>query len=214
MAEGQMPEAKLLELLQAEWRESTIALSPAPEATILLRPPEQRMPLTPLALFAEIEDVRETWRRIFAHPRLAEFASRRVNTRWSLKDLLGHLSYWAAEFAAEVQTAAADAEFDYAIPGVLTEKGPTEWNETEVVKRHDATLDEIFAEYERASEALQDLVLQTPEPILFAEREFPYSPTGDPAALWQGPAAMVAFFKVGHDRYHFLQIEKWLSTQK
>jgi len=214
MAEAHLPEARLMELLQAEWKDTAAALAPPAEATVLLRSPEQRMPLSPLALYAEIEDVREAWRQIFRHPRLAELAAQRFNTRWSLKDLLGHLSYWAAEFSAEVRTAAEDAAFDYAIPGVLTEKGPTDWNEKEVAKRRDATLQEIFAEYERSSEALQDLVLQMPEPQLFQEREFPYSPSGDPAQLWHGPAAMVPYFKCMHDRYHFAQIEKWLAAQK
>jgi len=208
-----LPESRVLELLEADWQALTVALEPPAEATVLLRPAEQRAPLSPLALFAEIADVREAWQQIFRHPRLAELATRRVNTRWSLKDLLGHLSYWAAEFAAEVRTAAEDGAFDYAIPGVLTEKGPTEWNEKEVVKRHSATLEEIFQEYEQASESLQDLVLQLPEPQLFHEREFPYSPTGDPAALWHGPVGMVANFKCMHDRYHFAQIEKWLGAQ-
>ncbi len=214
MTEARLPEARLMELLQAEWKEAATALAPPAEATVLLRPPEQRMPLSPLALFAEIEDVRESWRRIFAQPRLAELAPQRFNTRWSLKDLLGHLSYWATEFAAEVRTAADDAAFDYAIPGVLTEKGPTDWNEKEVVKRRNATLDRVFEEYERASEALQDLVLQMPQPQLFLDREFPYSPSGDPAQLWHGPAAMVPYFKCMHDRYHFAQIEKWLAARK
>jgi len=214
MPESNLPESSVREWLESDWQALAAQLAPPAEATVLLLPPEMRLPLRPLGLFAEIEDVRETWRKLFQHPRLGEFAARRVNTRWSLKDLLGHLSYWAAEFAAEVRTAAEDGPFDYAIPGVLTEKGPTEWNEKEVVKRQDATLQEIFDEYERASAALQELVLQLPEPRLFQERAFPYAPTGDPAELWHGPVGMVAYFKAGHDHYHFAQIEKWLAAQK
>lgn len=214
MPEGNASESRVLELLQADWQALTSAMPARPEATVLLLPPEQRQPLRPLALFSELEDVREMWQRMTAAPDLAQFAGRRINTRWSLKDLLGHLSYWAGEFEAEVRTAAEDRAFDYAIPGVLTEKGPTEWNEKEVVKRRDATLESIFAEYNRATEALQELVLALPEPKLFSERAFPYSPTGDPTEVWHGPTAMVAFFKCGHDRYHFAQIEKWLAKQR
>ncbi len=213
MPEQEYSEMQVLEMLEADWQKLMSALEPPPEATVLLRPAEMRLPLSPLALYAELEDVREAWERIFREPRLAELASRRINTRWSLKDLLGHMSYWASEFAAEVRTAAEDGAFDYAIPGVLTEKGPTEWNEKEVVKRQNATLAEIFEEYNRATESLQDMVLRLPEPKFFEQREFPYSPTGDPRALWQGPVGMVPFFKCMHDRYHFAQIEKWLNRQ-
>jgi hypothetical protein len=208
------PEMQVMELLQAEWDEALDALAPPVEASVLLLPAERRLPVSPLALFAQLEEVREEWRGIFTAPQLAQFAERRINTRWSLKDLLGHMAYWAAEFAAEVRTAGEDGEFDYAIPGVLSEKGPTEWNEKEVMKRRDATLESIFEEYDRATVHLQESVLAMPEPQLFSEREFPFSPTGDPAALWHGPAAMIPFFKCMHDRYHFAQIEKWLAKQR
>ena len=132
----------------------------------------------------------------------------------ALRELLGHLSYWAAEFESELRTAAEDREFDYAIPGVMSEKGPTDWNEREVIKRRGATLDEIFAEYNRATEGLLELVLAMPEPRLLEPRGLPYSPSGDPAARWHGPAGMVPYFKCMHDRYHFEQIRKWLDAQE
>lgn len=214
MTEPHGPEAQVMELLQAEWDDTLGALAPQPEASVLLLPAEQRLPVNPLALFAQLEEVREMWQRIFEAPDLAQFAERRINTRWSLKDLLGHMSYWAAEFEAEVRTAAEDRAFEYAIPGIMTDQGPTDWNEREVLKRRDASLASIFKEYNRATERLQELALAMPEPQLFGERAFPFSPTGDPNAVWHGPAAMVAYFKCGHDRYHFAQIETWLAKQR
>ena len=214
MPEPNYSEAQALEMLQSEWQHTLGTFVPPPEASVLALPAEMRLPLSPLALFAELEDVRDAWQQLFRDPRLTQFAERRINTRWSLRELLGHLSYWAAEFESELRTAAEDREFDYAIPGVMSEKGPTDWNEREVIKRRGATLDEIFAEYNRATEGLLELVLAMPEPRLLEPRGLPYSPSGDPAARWHGPAGMVPYFKCMHDRYHFEQIRKWLDAQE
>ena len=167
--------------------------------------------LSATELFAELEEVLSIWQELRAAP-LREFAGRFVTSAWTLKDLLAHLASWAGEFRREVEMAAGGQAFDYAIPYALSVIGPNQWNQVEVEKRAEKSLDEIFQEFETETTRLQDLVIELSEPALASESEFPLAPSGDPAALWRGNSAQIVLMKCVHDRYHMGRIRHWLSS--
>lgn len=162
-------------------------------------------------LFTELEEALSLWHELQAAP-LEKFAGRFINSAWTLKDLLAHLASWAAEFRREVEIAAGGQEFDYSIPYALSAIGPNQWNQVEVEKRAEKSLDEIFEEFETETTRLQNLVLELPDPALTSESEFPLAPSGDPAALWRGNSSQIVLMKCFHDRYHMGRIHHWLSS--
>lgn len=198
-----MAENRFEEMLARDWRE---LIESAPEP---LDPP-RGMPLSPTALFAQLEEVREDWRALVDDVREDEL-TRYVNAGWTLSELLAHLASWAKEFRRNVETAARGESFDYAIPFAMSVMGPTEWNEGEVAARHARNLEEIRDEFDEETTRLQELLLELSEPDLYGVREFPYAPSGDPLARWKGPSAAVIAGKCLHDRYHFQQIRKKLA---
>jgi uncharacterized damage-inducible protein DinB len=157
--------------------------------------------LSAIELFTELEEVLSTWQALKAAP-LQEFARRFINPAWTLKDLLAHLASWAAEFRREVEMAAGGQEFDYAIPYALSVAGPNQWNQVEVERRAEKSLDEIFQEFETETTRLQDLLSELPQPALASESKF---------ALWRGNSAQIVLMKCAHDRYHMGRIQHWLS---
>lgn len=198
---------------EREWREllEAVEKSLSPEAPTLALPPERRMPLSRIALLALLEEVRDEWRglrrRVEADPETAE---RFVNAAWTLKELLAHMASWAVEFRREVETVHEGERFDYAIPYAMGVFGPTEWNEVEVRKRDEATLEAIFDEYAQESERLEDLVVRVNDAVLYGAQTFPLAPSGDPEALLQGPTAFIVFAKCIHDLHHIAQIKSRL----
>lgn len=56
----------------------------------------------------------------------------------------------------------------------------------------------------------QELVLELPEESLQAETFLPWVPTGDPAALCRGNAALVVMTKCAH-RHPLGRIRQWLA---
>jgi len=77
-------ERPILEQLAAEWAEQVAQLTDNGARARLDRPP---FPATPLALFAQLEDVLESWKQLRREP-LEELAERYANGAWTLKDLL------------------------------------------------------------------------------------------------------------------------------
>lgn len=207
-----MARMSMTEQLEHEWQDMLVSLPPerinAPrwfsEAGPFAR-------LTPVALFAELEDVCQAWRELQAAVHLEDYADRFVNTAWTLKQLLAHLASWAREFRQEVERAVRGETFDYAIPFALSVVGPNQWNQAEVEKRAEKSLPALLEEFEQETRRLQDLVLELPEDSLAAETQFPLAPSGDPAALWRGSSAQIVLMKCIHDRYHIGHIQRWLA---
>ena len=82
--------AELEELLTSEWDRFVENALPA-EASPLSLPPERRVPLRPVALFAQLEEVREDWRALTSDMGADEL-SRYINAAWTLKELLAHVA--------------------------------------------------------------------------------------------------------------------------
>jgi len=203
------------EQLEREWQE---LLASVPEEqgadAAAARAAAAKTPLRPAAVFAELEDVRLGFAELVASGLLEKHAERLITRKWTLRDLLAHLASWAAEFRKETEIAARGGDFDYTILHVPSPRGPNEWNQERVEERRSLSLAEILAEYERETLRLQELVLLLPEETLAVDREFPLSPTGDPAALLRSSIGDIASMKCFHDRYHFARIRPWLEAQE
>ncbi len=206
-----MPEAALPERLAQEWQDLLDTLPPEQTTSPrwCVESPGAR-PSSTVALFAELEEVLQAWKELQALA-TEEYAGRYLTTAWTLKDLLAHLASWAREFRQEVETAARGGAFDYAIPFALSVVGPNQWNQVEVERRKQHTLQETFREFESETRRLQDLVLALPASALLSESAFPLAPSGDPAALWRGSGLQITLMKCMHDRYHLGRIRNWLA---
>lgn len=201
-----MADSAAVRQLLAEWAEQA-ALLADDGAWRKARAP---FPATPLALFAQLEEVLELWTQLRSEP-LGELAGRYVNGAWTLKDLLGHLASWAHEFRREVETVTRGESFDYVIPGALSVMGPNEWNSRQAEVLRPVPLAEIFASFEDDTRWFQDQVLSLSEAALYGEARFPLSPSGDPAALFKGPIAFLVLGKCQHDLYHLGRIRELLE---
>lgn len=206
-----MADRALLNELGHEWEALRARLSA--EAAPTLKGGGPRFPVGPLALYAQLEELLATWRELGDQP-LEALQERYVNAAWTVKDLLGHLASWAAEFRREVETVAAGRAFDYAIPYALSVMGPNEWNARAAEEQGPRSLEMILEEFAVETRRLQDLVLELPESTLYSPASFPLAPTGDPAFPWKGNIALIVLGKCQHDRHHLDQIEKWLERVK
>lgn len=204
-----MAERDLFERLQEEWR-SLVAETPrSPEASPLALPPERRLPLSRTALLALLEEVRSAWAELRDEVD-EELSGRYVNAAWTLEELLAHLASWAAEFRREVAAAARREELPGAIPYAMGVVGPNQWNEEQVEARRGRSLDAVFDEFDRETEALEELVITMGDVELYGPSVFPLAPSGNPAERFRGPAAVIVSSKCLHDRYHLAQIRERL----
>jgi uncharacterized damage-inducible protein DinB len=208
-----MANASPYDELQREWQDLLVSLPPERVNTPhWFQMGESARPFSPVALFAELEEVRDAVSELRASERLEKYADRFVTTAWTLKDLLAHLAAWAGEFRREVEIASRGARFDYAIPYALSVVGPTQWNQIEVEKRAPQSLGALLQEFDQETRRLQELALELPEETLAAETDFPLAPSGDPTSLWKGNSAQIILMKCTHDRYHIGRIQQWLAT--
>lgn len=197
----------LLKMLTAEWSVLENRLS---DDLPSWRPAAgPALPVSPVALHAQLEEVVETAAAL--GPRVARHARRYVNAAWTLKDLLGHLASWAAEFRKQVETVARGGSFDYAIPFAMNVIGPNEWNARAAEQKRAVPLRDLLVEFERETRRLQDLVLELPPPALYGEAAFPLAPSGDPRQPFRGSIAMIVLGKCSHDLYHLGQIAEFLE---
>jgi DinB superfamily len=195
--------------LAREWR-ALLDRTPAGRGNPLDLSPERRVALGRIALFAQIEEVREGFRTL-RDVVDDELGARFANAGWTLKELLAHLASWAEEFRREIETVSRHESFAYSIPFAMSVLGPNQWNAIEVGKRRDRSLEEIFDEYDRETARLQEIVLSMEEPDLYRGQEFPIAPSGRPEEKWRGPSAVIVAAKCMHDRYHLAQIRERLA---
>lgn len=167
------------------------------------------LPVSPTALAAQLEEVLDAVAALRA--RVARHGRRFVNSGWTLKDLVGHLASWAAEFRHQVETVAGGGSFDYAIPFAMNVIGPNEWNAQAAERQRPVPMEELLAQFERETRRLQDLVLELPPPALYGEAAFPLAPSGDPRQPFRGSIAMIVLGKCSHDLYHLGQIGAFLG---
>jgi hypothetical protein len=199
-----------LKQLEFDWAAQSVRLADEQPAFLASgRPP---IPASPLALYAQLESVLESWRALRARP-VGTLAERYANGGWTVKDLIGHLATWAAEFRREIETVTRGESFDYAIPFALSILGPNEWNNRQAEAQRAVPLETLLDAFEGDTRWMQDLVLALPEPALYGEVRLPLAPSGDPQALFRGSIAMLVLGKCQHDAYHIARLtalfERW-----
>jgi len=119
-----------------------------------------------------------------------------VTEQWSVKDLLGHIAFWANR-AANTLTEVSAGRGDQ-VPGTESQAETDDWNAREAVARKDKTLAELRSEWERAHEAARAALEKFPEDKLdepFKERTVVFSFGADTFA---------------HYQEHAFQIKQWL----
>jgi hypothetical protein len=165
-------------------------------------------------LFAELEETRELWRELLDMIELDSCSGRFITSAWTLKDLVAHITSWAAELRYQAEAAAHGQSFDYAIPYALSIIGPNEWNRIEVEKRRNLSLPELLQELNQQSVNLEDLVLELSEEELHADRLFAMAPNGDPSTRWKGTIGQIVLMKCSHERYHLDRIRQWHAAAR
>jgi hypothetical protein len=91
----------------------------------------------------------------------AEMMEPGVVDEWSVKDLLGHMAFWANR-AANTLTEVAAGRGDQ-VPGAATEAELDQWNAREAAARRDKTLPELRNEWEAAHGAARAALETFPE---------------------------------------------------
>jgi uncharacterized protein (TIGR03083 family) len=130
----------------------------------------------------------------------AEMLEPGVVDEWSVKDLLGHIAFWA-DRAANTLTMVAAGRGDK-VPGPETEDELNEWNAREAAAREGKTLEELRTDWERAHGAARAALEGFPEDKLdepFKERTVVFSFGADTFA---------------HYQEHLSQIREWLRQME
>lgn len=172
--------------------------------------PPATPPVSPLALQALLDESLALFAALRRRS-LRRHARRFVTARWTLADMVGHLATWAAEFRRQAEQALRDEPFAEAIPFALSVIGPNAWNEARAAEQRRRPLATVLAEFERETAALRDLVAALPAESLYAPRELPLAPSGDPDERLRGNLALIVAGKCDHDRYHLARLSAWLD---
>ncbi|MDO8615127.1 MAG: maleylpyruvate isomerase N-terminal domain-containing protein [Dehalococcoidia bacterium] len=80
-----------------------------------------------------------------------ELAAPGVVDAWSVKDLLGHMAFWAQKAADDLRLLTDGRESEIQTPG--SEQGVDEWNARESERRKGLDLAAVTAEWQRGHEA-------------------------------------------------------------
>jgi len=112
---------------------------------------------------------------------------------WSIKDLLGHMAFWADR--AVTTLAEVKAGRGAAVPGPETETELDEWNAREFAAREGKNLAQLREEWERAHEAARAAIEAFPEEKLdepFKDHTVVFSFGADTFAHYQEHAAQIS----------------------
>ncbi len=90
-----------------------------------------------------------------------------VVEQWSVKDLLGHMAFWAAKAAHDLDLARAGRVAEIEVPG--GEEQVAEWNARESKSREDKSLDETRNEWISSFEAAKKALGATAAEVLDLE---------------------------------------------
>jgi uncharacterized protein (TIGR03083 family) len=115
-----------------------------------------------------------------------------VVEEWSVKDLLGHIAFWANR-AANTLTEVAAGRGDR-VPGTDSQAETDEWNAREAAARKDKTLHDLRQEFLQAHEAARAALEKFPEEKLdepFKERTVIFSFGADTFAHYQEHASQI-----------------------
>ncbi len=125
----------------------------------------------------------------------AEMEQAGVVGDWSLKDLLGHIAFWAAFMAGNLRAIAAGREDELRSPGAETTVD--EWNDREWRLRRDLPLAAIRAEWLASFESARKALTGVPEAKLHDKIQD------------RSPAEWFAGDMFGHFEEHLRQIRAW-----
>jgi hypothetical protein len=162
--------------------------------------------LTRPLLWAELEDVRLAFVGLRASLQGSSKAETLATTRWTVKDLIGHIASWATELERQIETIAAGKEFDYLIT-FTPRVGPTDWNARELERRASMSLEERFRELDDATRRMQDLVLSLPDEVLYEAALLPQTPDGRQETRWRTRPADFVVNMCAHYRYHLDRLD-------
>ena len=87
-----------------------------------------------------------------------------VVENWSVKDLLGHMAFWAQKAATDLNLAAAGRFEEIEVPGGETEVA--DWNAREAAARSGKLLDDVKRELDDSFEAAKAALSATPAETL------------------------------------------------
>ncbi len=114
---------------------------------------------------------------------------------WSLKDLLGHIGFWAEFMAGNLRAIAAGREAEIRSPG--DEDTVNEWNDREWRLRRDRPLAAIKQEWLAGFESARKALAELPEAKLHDKIQV------------RSPAERFAGDTFGHFEEHLRQIRAW-----
>jgi len=123
-----------------------------------------------------------------------------VVEEWSIKDLLGHIAFWAAR-AANTLTEVSAGRGD-SVPGTADQAETDEWNAREAAAREDKTLVQLRDEWERSHETARTALKKFPEDKL----DLPFK---DHTVVFSFGADTFA-----HYQEHATQIRAWLRQME
>jgi hypothetical protein len=115
-----------------------------------------------------------------------------VVEQWSVKDLLGHIAFWANR-AANTLTEVSAGRGDQ-VPGTSSQAETDQWNARESAARKGKTLPELRAEWEQAHEAARAALEKFPEDKLdepFEDHTVVFSFGADTFAHYQEHASQI-----------------------
>lgn len=98
-----------------------------------------------------------------------------VVEEWSVKDLLGHIAFWATKAAGDLELARSGRSGDIKVPFIPDPEGSggqnvtDEWNARESAARKGRSLAEMRSEWERSFEAAKEALRATPAETLETE---------------------------------------------
>jgi uncharacterized protein (TIGR03083 family) len=116
-------------------------------------------------LDAEWQALRETVESLSEN----EVEATGVVEEWSVKDLLGHIAFWANKAAHDLDAISAGEEGAIQLAG--GQEGIDAWNLRESEARKDKPLDEVRSEFEASFEAARQALSATPAEKLEVEVE-------------------------------------------
>ena len=90
-----------------------------------------------------------------------------VVEEWSVKDLLGHMAFWAAKAAGDAALLAEGRTAEIETPG--GDAGTDEWNEREYRRRKDLPLPQVRQEWLGSFEDAKTALEAVPEDVLWQE---------------------------------------------
>ncbi len=112
------------------------------------------------AIQRQLEEGWEEIRGVVASLSDGEMTQPGVVEEWSVKDLLGHMAFWAHKAAGDLQLVAQGRPDDVDTPG--SEQGTNEWNAREAVARKGKSLPEVRAEWEKSFEQARSALAEVP----------------------------------------------------